>query len=150
MPRKAFTMIELVFVIAIIGILAAVAIPKLAVTRSDAVITKAKTTFASVRNAIATERQKRILRGKFDKITDLGDTTYAFNKFSAITGETQVRVLEYPVKNCATGEQGCWKRTDGLNYIYVFPVSGEAKFKLDKSRLICADADTTKCDKLTQ
>ena len=34
--KKAFTMIEVIFVIVIIGILAAVAIPKLALTRSDA------------------------------------------------------------------------------------------------------------------
>ena len=34
--KKAFTMIELVFVIVVIGILASVAIPKLSATRSDA------------------------------------------------------------------------------------------------------------------
>ena len=38
--KKAFTMIELIFVIVILGILAAIAIPKLAVTRDDAVIAK--------------------------------------------------------------------------------------------------------------
>lgn len=36
--KKAFTMIELIFVIVIIGILASVAIPKLSATRTDAVI----------------------------------------------------------------------------------------------------------------
>ncbi len=66
--KKAFTMVELVFVIVVIGILSAIAIPKFAATRDDAEITKAIAEVAAMRSAIATERQKRILRGDFTPV----------------------------------------------------------------------------------
>lgn len=68
--KKAFTMLELVFVIVVIGILSAIAIPKFAATRDDAQISKARAEVGAMRSAVATERQKRILRGVFTDITD--------------------------------------------------------------------------------
>ena len=52
MKKNAFTMIELVFVIVILGILAAVAVPRLAASRDDAHIAKGRADVASIRSGI--------------------------------------------------------------------------------------------------
>jgi len=151
--KKAFTMIELVFVIVVIGILAAVAVPKLAATRDDATITKAIATIGSVRSALATERQKRILRGDFTPITSLNSTgaNVAFSTFSADGNGNTANVLEYPLSDC-TGlgkSEGCWS-VNGTTYTYNMPASGTVDFNITGSRFDCMDPSDPNCKLLTQ
>jgi general secretion pathway protein G len=132
--KKAFSMIELVFVIVVIGILAAIAIPKFAASRNDALNIKAKTTVAAIRNAISTERQKRILRGDFTNITSLSNNDdFVFDTFD----NTDTRVVEYPIRKCENSDKkGCWVM-DNNDFIYHSPNGDDITFILDGNRFVC-------------
>ena len=61
--RKGFTMIELIFVIVILGVLASVAIPRLAATRDDAEVAKAATNLTT---AVSDITAYYTAKGKFE------------------------------------------------------------------------------------
>ncbi len=61
--KKAFTMIELIFVIVVLGILAGIAVPRLAATRDDATIAKMRGDLASIRSGISLKRSQNMMRG---------------------------------------------------------------------------------------
>jgi general secretion pathway protein G len=164
--KKAFTMIELVFVIVIIGILASVAIPRLAATRDDADITKARTFVATIRSAVSIERQKRILRGDFDPIFRLTDTSTLDHRiFNAFDENTSFPILENPPFSCAVNtDKDCWyekqtgtlataKNTDSSDdsqYTYNLPIGGSVDFNLSNNRFVCSDPNSDNCKLLTQ
>ncbi|CAA6817713.1 MAG: Type II secretion envelope pseudopilin protein (PulG,guides folded protein to PulD in outer membrane) [uncultured Sulfurovum sp.] len=145
--KQAFTMIELIFVIVVIGILAAVAIPRLAATRDDAEISKARVTVASIRNALSMERQKRILRGDFTPITSVGSGTNVFDVFSADKDNNKEEVLEYALKSSTS--KGHWSVSGtGATTEYKFNSSaaGNPIFIITDGKFVCKTAGS--CDAL--
>ena len=78
--KKGFTMIELIFVIVILGILAVVAIPKLAATRDDAEIAKTAT---NIQTLISDLGSYYTSQGKFT--TKAGDNASDPLNLSAMT-----------------------------------------------------------------
>ena len=87
--RKGFTMIELIFVIVILGVLASVAIPRLAATRVDAEVAKAATNLTT---AVSDLTAYYTAKGHFK--TSAGATTnVTFDKITnALTKDGKLKV----------------------------------------------------------
>jgi len=116
--KKAFTMIELVFVIVILGILSSIAISKMSVTRDDAMITKGRSQVAAIRNAIALVKSQNMMEGKAtlypSKLDNLATTTATTGNLFDTDGTNTI--LDYPVY--AKDENGHWKKTAADKYVY--------------------------------
>lgn len=125
MKRFAFTMIELIFVIVVIGILSAIAIPRFAATRDDAQIAKGRSDVAAIRSSIVSERQGRLLQGSSAYINQLDDSTNynaAGETLFDSNGTAANTLLQYGVIS-ASGN-GHWMKT-GTN-AYTYQVMGDA------------------------
>lgn len=114
--KYAFTMIELIFVIVVLGILSAVAIPKMAATRDDAQITKGRSDIASIRSAIISERQTRLIKGDSSWINSLSSGTTTLFDGNGTTSN-DVGLLMYGITSGTT--DGHWSVPSGDTFPFV-------------------------------
>ena len=145
--KKAFTMIELVYVIVILGILSAIALPKFAATRTDAQISKARADIASIRSSIVSERQARLVQGDSNFINSLSSSATTLFDGNGTTGS---ELLMYGIKAGST--DGHWSTdSTGSPYVsYIYKVGGKScnftytpssgKFTLDSSQDTLCDS----------
>lgn len=109
--KKGFTMIELIFVIVILGILAAVAIPKLAATRDDAEISK---TASNIQTLISDLGSYYTSQGEFASDADINKAVKKMSNVKTPVKAKDDECLEVRPGNNTTGEIGMTIKTGGL------------------------------------
>ena len=145
--KKAFTMIELVFVIVILGILSSIAISKMAVTRDDAIITKGRSQVAGIRNAIALAKSMKMMQGSATlyptRLDNLASASATSGKLFDTDGST--KLLDYPVY--AKNADGHWTKASKNKYNFVYQGNNmqftykpaDGSFDCDHTKQTCKD-----------
>ena len=117
---KAFTVIELIFVIVVLGILAGVAVPRLAATRDDATIAKMRGDIAAIRSGLSLVRSENMMRG--------------VSTWPALEGSDEATlfdgVLQQPIYPMKTGGRNGWtlvaKGSNNATSTYTANVAGKS------------------------
>jgi MSHA pilin protein MshA len=109
--ENGFTLIELVMVIVILGVLAAVAFPKFVSLRRDANVAVIESTAGAVRSAVATARVKCVLNRDCDFA---GAANFPMN------GVSMRFYMGYPdAGDPGPGQIEGWVQTEGLTLIHI-------------------------------
>lgn len=143
--KNAFTVIELIFVIVILGILAAVALPKFASTKNQADIASGRADVATIRSAIINERQTQLVKGINSWIPTLSDSdTTLFRGDGA--GRT---LLMYGIKaGNGSGDWAVVADTDRKQYTYRVDETDTTFDYNSTSGIFSCAAGTGNCDAL--
>lgn len=148
--RRAFSIIELIFVIVVIGILASVALPHFASTFNVASVQKAKGVIVSVQSKIELLHNKNILRGAStpypSEISRSGGTTTDSEIFADCTvdGSSVVLLTNPPL---AKRKGGNWFKKAMNRFDYYIDDSIKVEFQYYPTASGTIKAGSFTCDK---
>ena len=156
---RAFTLIELIFVIVIIGILASVAIPKFTNLTTHAKHSNIKSIVASVHSSIENIHGKWLVDDEYNWTSSDGLATLNSNgyptKLDSGSGESELfkYVLKVPVPSCGNKKSGCLEEWDETRYRYFYTASKILQFDYNATtgKLECIDGvdiNKTECEKI--
>ena len=148
--KKAFTLIELIFVIVIIGLLASFALPKFKNLATHAKSSGVKSVVTSVQSSIDNIHGKWIINDSFkwdpdkDGNDDLNSNGYPKSLDSG-SGENRLfkYVLKIPVPSCGNRTSGCWKEYEDKKYAYYYNTNDVLKLEYNETKgiLECIQGD---------
>ena len=159
--KKAFTLIELIFVIVIIGVLASVAIPKFKNLTTHAKSSGVKSVVTSIQSSIDNIHGQWIINDNYnwkckkDNSIGLNEQGYP-EKLDSGSGENNLFkcVLKIPIPACSDGKtNGCWKEEEDKKYSYYYSSSKVLKIEYNATNgtLDCLngiDINKTECEEI--
>ena len=129
--KKAFTMIELVMVIVVLGILSSIAMSKMAVTRDDAMIVKGKAQVSAIRSAVVLQRSMKMMSGwagggnplRLDALASAtasaGENLFDYDTNNSTAPANRInRLLDYPIRAKSATTNGGWRKAATDTYIF--------------------------------
>lgn len=159
--KKAFTLVELIFVIVIIGILASVAIPKFVSTSKNASLTSVKSIVSSIRTGIENYHGEYIIDNTNDcPYPDLDDADVNTSGEKLFAGAEGYTFFKNPIISGNNGEKDSWVKTnddedDNISkYAYYLNKNSYLQFEYNRSAgtFDCTDGssdwNTSECEKI--
>jgi len=163
--KNSFTLIELIFVIVIIGLLASFAIPKFKNLTLHAKNSSIKTVVNSLKSEVENLHAKWLVNEDFvwigadgeDHSSDWNNTSGYPAKLDSGAGSSDLfsYIFKVPIKSCNNTSNGCFEEYEDNKYEYNYSATKALRFEYNSSNgsVVCLDGvgvSKSECENLIE